>query len=78
MSEWKQHIRQDTAVWRGIEGYVAERIAVLTGICINPYAADEEIRRAQAGIVELQVLLDLPTAIANETQARSMGTRKEY
>lgn len=76
---WKALIVDNAAMWRGVEGYVSERIVDLTSVCTSPESTDLDIRRAQAAINELQRLLALPQIIKAETQIRSqMTARKEY
>lgn len=76
---WKEQIATNTTMWRGIEGYVADRTVDLTAVCTSPESTDGDIRRAQAGILELQRLLALPEIIRAESQIRAqMTARKEY
>lgn len=79
MTDWKEQIASNTAVWRGLEGYVADRTADLTAVCVSPESTEQAIRQAQAGILELQRLLALPEIIRAESQIRAqMTARKEY
>lgn len=76
---WKETISASTAVWAGVVDYANERIVDLTHICTSPKSTDQEIRGAQAGIIELQRLISVPQMIAAETQVRAgQGARKEY
>lgn len=76
---WKDQIQAGNTVWHGIEGYVAERVAEMTNVCVAPESSDADIRRAQASIIELNRLLSLPDLIRAEAQIRGQMTkRKEY
>jgi hypothetical protein len=79
MSTWKELIVPNTAVWSGVELYIEERIADLAQVCTSEESTDSRIRQAQAGIVELRRIANLPQLIRAETQIRgAKGQRKEY
>lgn len=63
MSEWKRLINPGSPVWHGVVGYADERIAELTGICVNPSSSDMEIRQAQGVIEELRRLKNVPDSL---------------
>lgn len=76
---FKNSIIADTPVWRGVTEYAQSRIADLTATCIAADSLDADIRRAQAGILELQRLLALPDIIKSEGQHMALKTsRREY
>ena len=76
---WKDQIQTGNVVWHGIEGYVAERVAEMTNVCVAPESSEQAIRQAQASIIELNRLLALPELIRAEAQIRGQMTkRKEY
>jgi len=76
---WRNDLSPNTPTWRAVEEYVAERSLELTQLCVAPESSESEIRRAQAGIIELARLADMPTLLAAEARAKSqMTTRKEY
>lgn len=64
--------------WNGLIEYIDVRKAELTSICVNPKSTDQEIRAAQAGIIELQMAADLPTRLKHDAQARSAPRRQGY
>lgn len=70
----------DSPVLRAVQDYAKERIADLTTVCTMTQSTDVQIRQAQAGIVELQRLIDLPNTLTAEAKARSqqVGGRKDY
>lgn len=70
---WMEQINPQTAVWRGVEAYAAERITELTAVCIAVNSTEAQIRTAQAGIQEMQALLALPKRMALVAQ-QSSGT----
>lgn len=76
---WKEQLANGTNQWGAVEAYADERIASLTDECVSPESTEQQIRQAQAGIIELQRLKSLPAMLAAEVRARqSTGSRKEY
>lgn len=76
---WKATLATHTPTWAALEEYAEERIHELTSICISTESSDQQIRSAQAGIMELQRLVSMPKIIATEAQMRAqMSSRKEY
>ena len=76
---WKSQIAGNSANWAGVTGYVSERKGDLILICMSTESTVDQIRQAQAGILELDRLLSIPQMIASETQARQNITdRREY
>lgn len=75
---WESAINADSPVWHGIKGYAAERIGALTATCVSPSSSDIDIRAAQAGIQELNRLLDLPQTIQTSTTERQKPRRRDY
>ena len=75
---WKEKIQPNTAVWAGVHEYAAERIGELINICASPASSDMQIRQAQASIVELRRLVDLPNLIRAEAMVRgATSARRE-
>lgn len=76
---WMEQINPATTVWRGVEVYAGERIAELTAVCVSTGSSDQEIRRAQAGIAELRVLISVPDRIRlTHQQGRKNTQNKGY
>lgn len=76
---WQVQINKDNAVWSGVVAYAQERISDLTNMCVSPEFSEQQIRQAQAGIIEMHRLIALPQQIAAGVQIRAnAGARKEY
>lgn len=76
---WKETIRFEGAAWLGVQQYAQERIAALAEVCISPNSTEAEIRAAQAGITEMRALLNLPSVVKTDIQARAQaGNRRGY
>jgi hypothetical protein len=54
------------------------RIKDLTAICIDPKSEDRELRSAQAAIVELERIKNLPDTLSATAQAKSAQRRSMY
>ena len=74
---WAEQINPATAVWRGVEEYARERITELTQVCIAVASTEHQIRVAQAGIQEMEILLGLPNRIALQAQQRGTTDRSQ-
>lgn len=74
---WMEQINPTTAVWRGVEAYARERITELTRVCTAVKSTDQEIRTAQAGIQEMEMLLGLPQRIELQAQQRGATDRSK-
>lgn len=74
---WIEQVNPTSSTWRGVEVYATERIASLTLTCCSPQSTDQEIRAAQAGIVELQRLISLPQQIAAAVQQKQQPDRRK-
>jgi hypothetical protein len=76
---WKDQLGATTAAWHAVESYAQERTQELVAVCVAPESSDQAIRKAQAGILELQRLVSLPQMLQAEKQIRGQQTaRKEY
>lgn len=75
---WQRLIQSNSPVWTGVIGYADARIAALTAICISPDSKDKEIRDAQAGILEMNLLKGVPDQLQNTAEQSRAKPRREY
>lgn len=75
---WQSLIATKGPVWQGVEGYADERIRELSAICVSQQSSDAEIRSAQAGIVELERLKNIPEQLRATAEISKGKTRREY
>lgn len=73
---WQELINAESAVWRGLQGYIEQRKADLTAVCVQASSTDLEIRKAQAAIDELNRVLSVPDQIKATAQMRGNTDRK--
>jgi hypothetical protein len=73
MSEFSDAIKAESSVWRCVQAYAEVRQRDLTAICISQHSSDVDIRKAQACIDELSLLLAAPTAQARTVASKSDG-----
>lgn len=59
MKDFEHQIMNGGVTTSAFEDYARERIEELTRVCINPEASLEQIRVAQAGIQELDLITGL-------------------
>jgi hypothetical protein len=57
---WQEILSSRSATFTALCEYIDERIKSLTAVCTSPSSTEAQIRAAQAGIVELRRIRNLP------------------